>query len=112
MKSSSRSLLALLLGSAVALTPACAKKETPPVTSAAAPAPAPTVAKRYPLQGVIVDILADQSALLVKHEEIPGFMPAMTMLFKVDAVTLKAAQKDQAITGTLVQRERSSGSRT
>lgn len=59
--------------------------------------------KRYPLKGVIVDILTDQSALMVKHEEIPGYMMAMTMLFKVDAATLKAAQKGQAITGTLVE---------
>ena len=62
-------------------------------------------AKRYPLRGVIIDVQAEKSALLVKHEEIPGFMRAMTMLFKVDAVTLKAAQKNQAITGTLVRRD-------
>jgi Cu/Ag efflux protein CusF len=61
-------------------------------------------AKRYPLKGVIRDILADQSALLVKHEDIPGFMPAMTMSFKVDAATLKAVAKDQRLTATLVQR--------
>lgn len=64
----------------------------------------PTDAKRYPLKGVIVNILAAQGALLVKHEDIPGFMPAMTMLFKVDEAALQAAQKGQAITGTLVQR--------
>jgi protein SCO1/2 len=44
-----------------------------------------------------------ESALLVKHEDIPGFMPPMTMLFKVDAATLKAAKPDQTITATLVQ---------
>lgn len=64
----------------------------------------PDDAKCHPLKGVIVDILADQSALLVKHEDLPGFMPAMTMLFKVNAASLKAAQKNQTITGTLVQR--------
>jgi len=30
-------------------------------------------------------------------------MPAMTMLFKVDAPTLKAAAKDRTITATLYQ---------
>lgn len=40
----------------------------------------------------------------MKHEEIPGFMPAMTMLFKVDAATLKAAAKGQSITATLIRR--------
>jgi protein SCO1/2 len=62
-------------------------------------------AKRHPLKGVIVDLLVDQAALLVKHEAIPGYMSAMTMMFKVDAGTLKAAIKGQAITGTLVERE-------
>jgi Copper binding periplasmic protein CusF len=64
----------------------------------------PDPAKRYPLKGVIVDILAERSALLVKHEEIPGYMKAMTMLLKVDAATLAAAAKGQAITATLVER--------
>lgn len=64
----------------------------------------PDEAGRHPLKGVIVDVLADQSALLVKHEEIPGYMPAMTMMFKVDTATLKAAGKGRRITATLVQR--------
>lgn len=76
----------------------CCNEET-----AADPAK-PDQAKRYPLKGVIVDLLADQSALLVKHEAIPGYMMAMTMVFKVDAPTLQAAQKGQAITATLVER--------
>lgn len=62
--------------------------------------------KRHPLKGVVVDVLADKSALLVKHEEIPGVMKAMTMLLKVDAATLKsaAATKGAAITGLLVRK--------
>lgn len=77
----------------------CCREETTTTDSAK-----PDEAKRYPLKGVIVDLLADQSALLVKHEEIPGYMTAMTMMFKVDAATLKAAAKGQAITGFLVER--------
>lgn len=61
-------------------------------------------AARHPLKGVIVDILPERSALLVKHEEIPGVMKAMTMMLKVDADTLKSAQKGQAITGQLVRK--------
>lgn len=60
--------------------------------------------KRYPLKGVVTDLYADRSALMVKHEEIPGYMRAMTMLFKVDAATLAAAKKGDAITGTLIKR--------
>jgi Cu/Ag efflux protein CusF len=99
MNKSLRSLFALsALVSVPLLFSACSKPAEP-----AAPAAAQTAAKRYPLKGVIVDIMADQSALMVKHEEIPGYMMAMTMMFKVDAATLKAAVKDQAITGTLVE---------
>jgi hypothetical protein len=62
--------------------------------------------KRHPLKGIVIDVLADKSALLVKHEEIPGVMKAMTMLLKVDAETLKspAATKGAAITGLLVRK--------
>ncbi|HWL16107.1 MAG TPA: copper-binding protein [Opitutus sp.] len=62
-------------------------------------------AERHPLKGVIVDVRPAQFALLVKHEDIPGVMRAMTMLFKVDAATLADAKKGQAITGQLVQRD-------
>lgn len=57
--------------------------------------------KRHPLKGVITGIMAERSSLLVKHEEIPGVMRAMTMLFKVDAATLKNAKEGQAITGLM-----------
>lgn len=68
--------LALLLG-------ACAKTDT------------------HPLKGVIVDVYREPPALLVDHEEIPGFMKAMTMRFEVDAATAAAVQKGQPITARL-----------
>jgi hypothetical protein len=74
-----------------------------PAATVAAPADTPA---RHPLKGVVVDVLAEKSALLVKHEEISGVMKAMTMLLKVDAGTLKttAATKGTAITGLLVRK--------
>jgi Cu/Ag efflux protein CusF len=57
--------------------------------------------QRHPLRGVITAVYAERSAIMVKHEEIPGVMRAMTMLFKVEAATLKAAQKGQTITGMM-----------
>ncbi len=57
--------------------------------------------KRHPLKGVVTGILAERSSLLVKHEEIPGVMRAMTMAFKVDDATLKTAKEGQAITGMM-----------
>jgi Cu/Ag efflux protein CusF len=58
----------------------------------------------HPLKGVVVEILTAKSALLVKHDEIPGVMSAMTMLLKVDAPTLAAAKKGQSITATLIKK--------
>ena len=59
----------------------------------------------HPLRGVVVEILADKQALLVKHEEIPGVMKAMTMLLKVDAAVLSSVKKGQAITATLLDKD-------
>ena len=71
---------------------------TTPVAAANETAPA-----RHPLRGVVVDVLAEKSALLVKHEAIPGVMKAMTMLLKVDSSALTAVQKGSPITGLLVK---------
>ncbi len=71
------------------ITPTATTSETPVV---------------HPVKGVIVNILPERSALLVKHEEIPDFMKAMTMMFKVDADTLKSVKKGQAITGNLIKK--------
>ncbi|MES2691904.1 MAG: copper-binding protein [Verrucomicrobiota bacterium] len=71
----------------------------------AKPAAKPTAdtpaAKRHPLRGVITRVDTERSALMVKHEDIPGVMRAMTMLFKVDAATLKSSKEGQTITGLL-----------
>ncbi|WP_414663600.1 copper-binding protein [Horticoccus sp. 23ND18S-11] len=85
---------------------------TPLVLAFAAAALAPAIAiaaektadapvKRHPLKGVITGVMTEKSALLIKHEAIPGVMRAMTMMFKVDAATLKAAKEGQAITGMM-----------
>jgi Cu/Ag efflux protein CusF len=77
--------------------PKSARDEVTPVPASTAK----TEAKRHPLRGVITAVHADRSAIMVKHEAIPGVMGAMTMLFKVDAATLKSAEKGQAITGLM-----------
>lgn len=95
---SSVALFAGVPGMAAGQTPRLS--ETPPPSSAA-PAAQPN---RHPLKGVILDRLADRMALLVKHEEIPGVMKAMTMVLKVDAATFAAAREGQAIVGQLVRK--------
>jgi Cu/Ag efflux protein CusF len=73
---------------------------SPAAANPSAPAAAPEI-KRYALRGVVVAVDADKSALRVKHEEIPGFMRAMTMQFKVDAPTLAAAKVGVTLTGQM-----------
>jgi Cu/Ag efflux protein CusF len=64
-----------------------------------------TAVARHPLRGAIVAVRSEESALLVKHEAIPGYMRAMTMLFKVDRAALASLKKGQSITATLVERD-------
>jgi protein SCO1/2 len=74
---------------------------------AAAPSAAPVAAAkpgetRYPLTGEIVKVLADRATLIVSHDEIPGFMMAMTMEFKVSKADLANAREGQRIRAELV----------
>jgi mono/diheme cytochrome c family protein/Cu/Ag efflux protein CusF len=85
--------LGLLAGCGKPAAPEAPKTATPAPAKAEAPADVPK------LTGVIQDVLPERSSLVIKHEEIPGVMRAMTMAFRVDAATLQAAQKGQAITG-------------
>ena len=92
MKRNSSLLLALLL----AATPAAFS-----AAPAAAPAEKSTEVKRHALRGVITAIITDRSAVMVKHEDIPGVMKAMTMMFKVDPATLKSVKEGDTITALM-----------
>src|SRR5213083_33373 len=60
-------------------------------------------AKEYQLQGQILDVKPETSEVLVKHGDIPGFMPAMTMPYKVeDSKLLAGKEPGDLITATLV----------
>ncbi len=62
---------------------------------------APT--KEYQLQGQILDMKPETNEVLVKHGDIAGFMPAMTMPYKVqDGKILADKQPGDLITATLV----------
>ena len=39
----------------------------------------------YPFKGVIIDIYNDKSQMMIKHDEVPGFMMEMTMMFNIDS---------------------------
>lgn len=60
-------------------------------------------AKAYQLQGQVLAVRPDTSEILVKHEDIPQFMPAMTMPYKVkDARLLEGRAPGDLITATLM----------
>lgn len=74
----------------------------------AAPAQIPTDPKApdgHTLRGVVVGVLKDRSSLLVKHDEIPGVMRAMTMAFKVETSTLEKAQEGDTVKGRMSRRD-------
>jgi protein SCO1/2 len=70
------------------------------ILSAACSRTPPT--KEYQLHGQILDIKPETSEVLVRHGDIPGFMPAMTMPYKADAKQLAGKQPGDLIDATLV----------
>jgi protein SCO1/2 len=63
-------------------------------------------ARQFEVRGQILSIDADRREVLVDHEDIPNFMPAMVMPYKVsDAALLEGKQPGDLITATLVVEE-------
>ncbi len=97
------------IGAAVCLLMAsagCAKKDG---ASSAAVASAPVSASvpgevRHPLKGEILQADAERTVLIVTHDEIKGYMPAMTMEFKVTKADVANAKPGQRIRAELVER--------
>ena len=59
--------------------------------------------KQYELKGQILSLKPENLELLVRHEDIKGFMPAMTMPYKVAEASLLAGKEPgDLITATLV----------
>jgi protein SCO1/2 len=86
-----RLLLAAGLAGAMAFLPACSKSD--PAAATASPE------KNYALHGEVVSVDPSRNVLVVRHDEIEGLMPAMTMEFAVspgDAAVAKPGQKIRA----------------
>ena len=76
------------------------------LTTAACSAGPPARARQYQLRGQVLALVPDRHEVTVKHEDIAGFMPAMTMAYKVrDAKLLDGLSKGDLITATLNVRE-------
>jgi uncharacterized GH25 family protein/Cu/Ag efflux protein CusF len=71
----------------------------------AVPPPATGPQRGHPVQGVIMGVMPNQTALLVKHEEVPGVMRAMTMMFKVEPAVLTQVKRGDAIKALMSRRE-------
>ena len=97
MKSNVLALAAagVLLGGA-----GCARSD-PAGTATAATTAAPKE-ERYPLRGEIVSVDAARKILVVRHDEVQGYMPAMTMEFAVSAGDAAVAKPGQRIRAELV----------
>ena len=74
----------LSLGLSLAVT-SCERKspEANPAAPVVPPAPAGTNTQVFQAKGVIVEVLPTEKTVRIQHEEIPGYMPAMTMPFDV-----------------------------
>jgi len=68
---------------------------------AAAPA-APAAERRFPLSGEVLKADPARKLLTVRHNEVAGYMPAMTMEFPVSAGDAAAAAPGERIRATLI----------
>jgi protein SCO1/2 len=62
--------------------------------------------RRYPLTGEVVRVDTARKVLVVQHDEIKDFMPAMTMEFSVSAGDAAAARPGQRIRAELIPGEK------
>lgn len=63
-------------------------------------------ARQYELRGQVLAVDRAKGEITIKHEDIPGFMPAMTMPFRVrDAKLLDGRVPGDRVTATLVVEE-------
>jgi protein SCO1/2 len=63
----------------------------------------PAAPRQYELQGQILAIRSEQNEVLIKHGDIKGFMPGMTMPFKVrDPALLDQRAAGDLVTATLM----------
>lgn len=90
-------LLAAICGHGFVL--AGCSKAPPPAQVAATTKESRQEKDRHPLTGEITRVEADRQVLVVRHDEIKGYMPAMTMEFRVapgDAVVARPGMKIRA----------------
>jgi protein SCO1/2 len=95
-----RNILKLLFVLAVALLlSACSRSESTALSGE-------TI---YPLRGVVREVRQEDSSVVIEHEDVPGYMPAMTMPFNVrDEALFEHLKPGEAIAFELVVTDDSS----
>jgi protein SCO1 len=78
----------LLLGGALMLATSCERKVTEgtlpaPPPPAATPASANTTTQIFQVKGLVVEVTPAEKTIRIRHDEIPGYMEPMTMVFDV-----------------------------
>ncbi|MCW5550301.1 MAG: SCO family protein [Opitutaceae bacterium] len=86
---------ALALTLAGLLAAGCGRQEE-------APAVVADTGPRYPLTGEILDVDVERRILIVRHDEIPGYMPEMVMEFGVSAGDAANARPGQLIRAEMI----------
>jgi protein SCO1/2 len=94
------STLAVALALTASLT-GCSRSSPP--TAAAEKPKDPLAFEEHDLRGEIVGLSVERRTLLVHHEEIPGYMPEMTMEFGIGAADFNLFKEGQRITGRMIQ---------
>ena len=91
--------LRLSLFAAALFAAACTRTDTPVTTTAAShPTTNPTT---HPIRGEIVGLDLPRQVLLIHHEDIPGYMPSMTMEFSVAGLDLATVREGQHLTAPM-----------
>ncbi|MEO7412258.1 MAG: SCO family protein [Opitutaceae bacterium] len=86
-----------VVASVVLMVVGCSRPENAASTGEKANPSVAAATGSYPLTGEILSVDAPRKVLIVKHEDIPGYMPAMTMEFVVSDADLAAAKPGQRI---------------
>ncbi len=98
---SRRTILLLFAGLACVLA-ACRRESTPPASTPAS-ATVNTNREYYQAKGVVQEIKAEARSVVIKHEEVPNYMAAMTMPFDVkSADELRDLQPGDAVSFRIV----------
>ncbi len=98
----SRRTILLLFAGLACVFAACRRESTPPASTPAS-ATVNTNREYYQAKGVVQEVRAEARSVVIKHEEVPNYMAAMTMPFDVkSADELRDLQPGDAVSFRIV----------